>query len=194
MKYLSLDLETTGLDENYCQILSVGGVIEDTSKKLSLNEIPKFHVVIVRDRIQGEPFALNMNKKLIELINLYNISSVNQRVELAKVNDVVFIREDELVDALNAFTKAHGFNGKITVAGKNYTGFDKKFLDLVPGWDRLNIHRRVIDPATSFVDWQNDIELPDLKTCKERAGVSGEVTHNALEDAFDVVNVLRTKY
>jgi hypothetical protein len=45
-----------------------------------------------------------------------------------------------------------------------------------------------------MVDWKNDKSLPNLTTCKERAGVSGIVTHNALEDAWDVIEVLRKFY
>ena len=45
-----------------------------------------------------------------------------------------------------------------------------------------------------FVDWNNDTSLPNLTTCKERAGIEGVVTHDALEDAWDVVQVLRKFY
>jgi hypothetical protein len=44
------------------------------------------------------------------------------------------------------------------------------------------------------VDWNNDDSVPNLKTCKERCDISGEVTHDALEDAWDVIQILRTKY
>jgi hypothetical protein len=56
------------------------------------------------------------------------------------------------------------------------------------------MRNRILDPAILFVDWQEDRALPGLDDCKKRAGVSGKVTHNALEDAIDVVAVLRTKY
>lgn len=187
MKYVSIDIETTGLDENYCQILSVGAIIEDTKNKLPFEEIPKFHAVIVRDRIQGEPFALNLNRDLIELVNEYYTSK-------EKDTDLIFINENYLAKSLNDFFIRNSLSGKITVAGKNYQDFDKKFLDKVPHWNALDIHRRVIDPATSFVDWENDNELPNLNLCKQRAGLEGIVTHNAIEDAWDVIQLLRTKY
>lgn len=183
MKYASIDIETTGLDSEFCQILSVGVVIEDTKNKLPFEEIPKFHAIILRKRIQGEPFALNMNKDIIEIINSNK-----------EVANIILIKEDELVDHLISFFRMNGLEGKISVAGKNYTGFDKKFLEKIEGWDRLNIHRRVIDPAPLYMDWGNDEELPDLNLCKFRAGISGEVTHDAIEDAWDVIQVLRKKY
>ena len=36
-----------------------------------------------------------------------------------------------------------------------------------------------------------DERLPDLLTCKERAGIKGKVTHKAIEDAWDVIELLR---
>jgi hypothetical protein len=45
-----------------------------------------------------------------------------------------------------------------------------------------------------FVDWKNDESLPGLSDCKKRAGLSEVVTHNALEDAWDVVELFRKKY
>lgn len=183
MKYVSIDIESTGIDSEFCQILSVGAVIEDTENLLPFEKIPKFHAIILRDRIQGEPFALNMNKDIIEIINAKK-----------EVDNAILIKEDELVDHLILFFKTNNLQGRITVAGKNYTGFDKKFLEKVEGWDRLNIHRRVIDPAPLFMNWKEDRELPDLSLCKLRAGISGAVSHSAIEDAWDVVQVLRNKY
>ena len=65
MIYLSVDVETSGLNPEKCQILSLGVIVEDTTKKLPFNQIPKFHCAIVPEEINGELFALNMNKELI---------------------------------------------------------------------------------------------------------------------------------
>ena len=64
MKYISIDLETTGLEKDRYQILSFGAMIEDTENKLPLSEIPKFHAAILHNELTGSPFALNMNKKI----------------------------------------------------------------------------------------------------------------------------------
>jgi hypothetical protein len=83
----------------------------------------------------------------------------------------------------------------ITVAGKNFAVFDKLFLEKLPNWnDTFELRRRFIDPATLFTDWQNDEYLPDLATCKKRAEINGIVTHDALEDAWDVIQLMRTQY
>ena len=83
----------------------------------------------------------------------------------------------------------------LNVAGKNFGTFDKLFLQELPWWQKLiRTRQRVLDPAILMVDWKNDKSLPNLTQCKERAGVNGIVTHNALEDAWDVIEVLRKFY
>ena len=65
MKYISIDLETTGLKPESHQILTFSGILEDTSKVLPFEEIPKFNIYILRDDITGSPFAINMNSEMI---------------------------------------------------------------------------------------------------------------------------------
>jgi inhibitor of KinA sporulation pathway (predicted exonuclease) len=42
-----------------------------------------------------------------------------------------------------------------------------------------------------FMNWQKDESLPNLNKCIERAGLTGEVSHDAVDDAIDVVRVIR---
>jgi len=81
----------------------------------------------------------------------------------------------------------------ITVAGKNFATFDKLFLEKLSGWtNKIQIRQRIIDPSILLMDWQVDKSLPNLQTCMDRCQLSGEVTHDALQDALDVVRVIRT--
>ena len=83
----------------------------------------------------------------------------------------------------------------INVAGKNFGTFDKLFLEELPWWKKLiRTRSRIIDPSILFVDWSNDEAIPSLTKCKERANIEGIVTHNALEDAWDVIELLRKNY
>ena len=83
----------------------------------------------------------------------------------------------------------------LNCAGKNFAGFDKKFLEKLPRWKQVfSIRSRVLDPGILFVDWINDESIPSLDQCKQRAGIEGVVTHNAVEDAMDVVMLLRQCY
>lgn len=93
-------------------------------------------------------------------------------------------------------SKKHGLdpeNEKIVVAGKNYTSFDARFLRKITSWDKyVRVHHRILDPAALY--WQPEIdgvELPDTKTCMERAGITGEVAHTAVEDARTVALLIR---
>jgi oligoribonuclease len=220
MRYLSIDIETTGIDSDNCQILSLGVVIEDTENQKPIDELPSLHLIIDRERIEGEIFALNLNKDLIELI----LSFQQARKEGKKINadaDMIFCEEHEVVNYLFDFLDKNdmlkdgqksGYGSfrdglwrssptinspqiELLVAGKNFGTFDKLFIEKLPNFNRIfKFHNRILDPAILFVDWENDDTLPNLNKCMQRAGVDGVVTHGAVQDAKDVIRVLRTKY
>jgi hypothetical protein len=220
MKYLSIDIETSGLDHEKNDILSVAAIIEDTEKVLPWDEIPKFHVAILRHEITGSPRAITMNSKLIEYIGRWmepenELDSMN----ISNESGLTFCREEDVAKEFYWFLEenglGHGLNNSefkgglkqgsamsnatkpitINVAGKNFATFDKKFLEKLPWWQKLiRIRQRVLDPAILFVDWKEDESLPSLDKCKNRAGIHGLVTHNALEDAWDVIELLRKRY
>lgn len=224
MKYISIDIETTGLDPEFNQILSIGAVIEDTLNPLPFEELPKFHAVIKRESVYGSIFALNLNKDLIQAMKDYSEARTEElKQEVEEAFGAKFYEEDEVVEALFQFcydnnlvpfdpdflnkqikivnSKPYpilGSNMKKTYlncAGKNFAGFDKKFLEKLPRWKQVfSIRSRVLDPGILFVDWINDESIPSLDQCKQRAGIDGVVTHNAVEDAMDVVMLLRQCY
>ena len=206
MKYLSIDIETTGLDPETCQILSFGAIVEDTEKKLEYGEIPKFYKVFKHDYIQGEPFALNLNKRLVEVIK------EGESENLIKPWEFIdcfwdFLGENEMLsqnpfaghvkNTCKAVIPVRGMHSKekLKVAGKNFATFDKSFIEKIPNFkDVFSFHQRILDPASMFVDFKKDEWLPNLNTCMKRSEVKGAVSHNALYDAWDVIQVLRTKY
>lgn len=226
MKYVSIDIETTGIDREKCQILSIGAIIEDTTNKKPIEECPQFHAAIkLQDRqgFYGEPVALAMNAELIGHIANYAKSSQEEKDDIVNMTGMQFLEESEIATefyywlyANGAFVMPENFDmnlitrhpeygiiphvnrapkAVINVAGKNFGTFDKIFLERLPRWKQLiEVRNRILDPAILFVDWSEDRALPGLDACKKRAGIEGKVTHNALEDAIDVVNVLRTKY
>jgi oligoribonuclease (3'-5' exoribonuclease) len=67
MRYISIDIETTGLDSEKYDVLSIGAIIEDTDNKIPYEELPKFHAAIKRQEITGSPFAINMNRDMNQL-------------------------------------------------------------------------------------------------------------------------------
>jgi len=224
MKYISIDIETTGLNPLICNTLSIGAIIEDTNNPLPYEKLPKFHIGILHEELQGSPFAINMNRELIQsLVDYQNAKTQELKDEIEQANDIKFVRLNEVAQVFHDFLYQNGMcgpmsfmdgqhvrnvNGKmlpviglktkpsvITAAGKNFGTFDKLFLEQIPHWNQVvKFRSRIIDPSILFVDWKNDEQLPSLNECKERANVPGVVTHNALEDAWDVIQTLRKKY
>jgi DNA polymerase III epsilon subunit-like protein len=224
MRYISLDIETTGLDPENCQILSIGAVIEDTLNQLPFEELPKFHAVIKRENVSGSIFALNMNRDLIQAMKDHSEARTDEAKKVVEESfGAKFYHEDEVVEALYQFCYRNGLvdldpnwltrqvkviggiaypilgsnmvKTYLNCAGKNFAGFDKKFLEKLPRWKQVfSIRSRVLDPGILFVDWINDESVPSLDECKKRAGIDGVVTHNAVEDAMDVVMLLRQCY
>ena len=221
MWYVSIDIETSGLDHEKHKVLSIGAIIEDTENKLPFEECPKFNAVVLQNEIVGSPRALTMNKELISMIGDYLEGDDETKQNFNTHSGYSFNKEDEVVVEFYRFLFANGFGyelgpgdfvntingvdypaigGKtkpitLNVAGKNFGTFDKLFLQELPWWQKLiRTRQRVLDPAILMVDWFNDKSLPNLTQCKERAGVTGIVTHNALEDAWDVIEVLRKFY
>ena len=198
--------------------------IEDTLNQLPFEDLPKFHAVIKRESVYGSIFALNLNKDLIQAMKDYSEAKTDElKQEIEESFGAKFYHEDEVVEALYQFCYRNGlvdldpnFLNKqmrivdgiaypilgsnmvktyLTCAGKNFAGFDKKFLEKLPRWKQVfSIRSRVLDPGILFVDWINDESIPSLDECKKRAGIDGAVTHNAVEDAMDVVMLLRTCY
>lgn len=221
MKYVSIDIETSGLDHEKNCILSLGAIIEDTQKKLPYEECPKFNAIILQREIVGSPRAITMNRNIISMIGEYLEGDDETKQNLQTHSDYIFLEKDDVVQKFYDFLWANGymmhietlktirvvdgftfpsFNGftppiTLNVAGKNFGTFDKLFLEQLPWWKRIiKTRQRVLDPAILCVDWNKDNSLPSLTTCKERTNIGGIVTHNALEDAWDVIQVLRKFY
>jgi oligoribonuclease len=222
MVYVSIDIETSGLDHEKNKVLSIGAIIEDTEKKLPYEDCPKFNAIVLQNEIVGSPRAITMNKEIIAMIGEYLEGTDETRHLMNTHSDYSFYESDDVVKQFYYWLETNGLgyglmnsghygkaqDGKwlplinsatkpitLNVAGKNFGTFDKLFLQQLPWWQKLiRTRQRVIDPAILMVDWKNDTSLPNLTTCKERAGVSGIVTHNALEDAWDVIEVLRKFY
>jgi oligoribonuclease len=202
MKYLSIDTETTGLDHKNCQILQIAVIIEDTNNPLPFDQIPKLNLILRHERISGSIKAIAMNVGLIQSIDDYSDFDESARKLLSSMMfDAKFIHPDQATELIESFLLSHGyrFGGSskliFNAAGKNFATFDKPFLEELPRWkDRFQVRNRVIDPAIMFVNWKEDNALPSLNECKERAGIIGEVSHNAIEDAWDVIQTLRKFY
>ncbi len=166
---VSIDIETTGLDPETCQILEIGA---------ATFEGEEFHCFVDN----GESYALQLNQKILQSIasckNPSPLDFIRSKSDVLHVGDVV------------PFLKAW-LPKEFTVAGKNFAAFDLQFLKKLPGWN-IKVGHRFIDPGMLY--WKPDIDgdqLPNLQTCMKRAGIQGTVSHTALEDANMVLKLIK---
>jgi DNA polymerase III epsilon subunit-like protein len=180
MNLISIDLETTGLDPETCQIIEFGAILQ---KPGPIEKCPRFHRYVLHDVYQGEPYAFQMHTKILKRI-------ANREEGFS------YIHVDNLIGEFETFLFHHGvFN--FNVAGKNFSGFDLPFLKKINRWCYLDIYRdgrSAIDPGNLY--WNPEFDdwiLPDTKECMVRAGMKREVTHTALDDAEVVLELIRRK-
>jgi len=174
--YVSIDIETTGLDPETCQVLEVGAVFEDW--KSPIDTLPKFRQILKYTELRGNPFALALNANLLRQI-------ANPQPEHCQPH--------ELGQRLANWVRACGLDPMdLTVAGKNFASFDMQFLIKVPHFNEsVKFKHRVLDPAILYLQF-DDEKLPDSKTCYQRAGLN-KVAHTAVEDARAVIRLFRTR-
>jgi len=193
MKYVSIDLETTGLSAKQHQILEFGAVIEDTENMLPIDELPTFHAYLNWETIVGDPYALAMNWKILDIISKpKDWETLGVRVLNPEDLGLVFWN---FIDKHFSNDDQNVFNGKITVAGKNFGNFDNQFLNNLPNFfHHVNFEHRFIDPGSVYFDPRIDEKPPSLEKCLERAGLKKTISHTAIDDAKDVITALRGKF
>lgn len=183
--YVSIDIETTGLRWQWCQILEVGAVIDDWFSPL--DRLPRFHCYVVHEQTIGEPKALAMNAKILNRI------ADRDKPENREYN---FYTPSQVVHGLKRFIESQfydkGSDTKVVAAGKNYARFDDRFLNMLPGFSEIKMLHRSIDPGMMYWNPRIDRVPPDTKTCLQRAGINTEVQHEAIDDALDVIRLIRT--
>jgi len=177
-RFVSIDIETTGLDENTCDIIEIGAVIDDWLEPLE--DPPTFHCYLKRGSYKGEPYALSMHpiifRRIAEEEEGYDYHYPNQVAKIfgswMRENGAYSMGED-------------GRYGRANVAGKCFANFDHPFLKKLPDWvEQTRYVRRVLDPGMLYWNPLEDDCLPSLDQCMARAGIEGIVPHTALEDAI----------
>lgn len=172
--YLSLDIETTGLDRQRVHVLQLAAVYDNGKAK---EDLPTFNTVVRWPVLTyGEEYALNLNKGLLER------AAKNDRVlpiEQARINFYKWL--DHIQPS-----------GRFTVAGKNVGGFDIPILtNPTNGFVFKRFLHRTLDPGSMFTDEFDHIPtLDEINKYLGRAAVS----HDALDDCWDVVYAVRYKW
>jgi len=186
--YVSLDIETTGLEPGKHSIIELGAVIDDFESPI--DELPTFRCLIDNETIVADRYALGMH------------ADSGLLKELQDPGDDVVVLDPDIVGS--AFARWMARNGisyenpenQVTVrpvaAGKNVASFDIDHLETLPNFtDHVRFHHRVLDPGSMYFDPEKDDVPPNLSTCLERAGFDDHVAHTAVSDAIDVVKLVR---
>ncbi len=181
MLYVSIDLETTGLNPETCQVIEFAAVLADTSSPgRPVELLPSYSTYVTHPIYQGEPYALGMHAEAWTRI-------------AKKTPGWSYLPVGLLMKDFHCWLLDQGITSPITPAGKNFGSFDLNFLRKFPGMEDLFGHR-VLDPGSMYFDPAVDQKIPDLRTCLRRAGIDKPIAHTALEDALDVVSVLNYKF
>lgn len=186
--YVSIDIETTGIHEN-SHILQISAVYDDLKSpisKLKTIDLPiKYHTMT-----HCEPYAMGMNAELLKKMMSSEFKTYAPTEAAGELlNFLKEVREKEGVDE-------KGRLKKLVLSGKNVASFDipklQKFfkeIGLQQDFDQL-IHYKTLDVGSLYYDvFKDNVSLSEINKLTNRAAVS----HNALDDAFDVVYAVRNK-
>ena len=178
-----MDTEGTGLDTDRSDIIEFGAVLDDLKFVKPIKSLPKFHCYFVLPEYRGEPFALSMHPIIFRRI-------ADREPGYTYVNPMRFgyMFKKFLID--NGFESK---NDKVTinVAGKNFGSYDLQMLNKHTDLSKhVKIRHKLLDPAILYLKGTDEV-LPSLGECKERAGMPNSVAHNAIDDALDVVHLIR---
>lgn len=192
MQYVSIDIETLGLDPACCDTIEFGAVIEDTSDWKDFEALPTFHCYLTKPRniYKGDAYAMAMHQKILKRIGdreegySYVPGDMLDEVFAEWLEDNHLLEEDE---------NRPNHKKPIVVAGKNFDRFDLRFLEVLGFGRKVIMRHRTIDPGSMYFDPQNDEVPPGLEDCLLRAGIEKEVNHTAVEDALDVIKCVRAK-
>lgn len=190
--YVSIDLETGGLSDE-CSIVEFGAVIDIPG--IPLDKLPTFSYIVGNIKLIFEPYALGMHKN--------RVSEIVEAGKLAEKNELSSFNSETswwgqcpsfmLARHFTSFLKMYGWDGesKLTVAGKNFAGFDnlflKKLMDLkgVPFTEIIPFHHRILDIGSRHFDYATG-KIPSLEQITDHPAA-----HTALADAMDVVHAVR---
>lgn len=181
--YLSLDLETTGLDPKACQILQISAIWDDLGTPV--NELKHFTVIVDNgDNISGNPYALSLNAWILN-----EISKARKNEET--LYEVIRAREVSKRFTQFLFDLEEAYNlRKLYVAGKNAAGFDIPFLKEHFSDVTAYFKHRVLDPGSMYAWLDGETPVPDQSAINRYLGFEG-VTHDAYDDALDVIKAIR---
>jgi len=205
MKYLSIDIETLGLDKENNDIVEFGAVFDDLTNQEPIEKLPRFQSYIYQedDRYSGSMYAMAMHGEIFKKIANKDKNKDKNRIDgsiqvghMLSLRNLPHFFKNWLAD-IDWPSEKGVF--RLNVAGKNFGSFDKPFLDAKGVvWNSFDYTikwpHRFMDPTMLYFDHKIDEELPNLQKCLDRAGIAETVDHTTIGDAMNIVRLLRKKY
>jgi oligoribonuclease (3'-5' exoribonuclease) len=188
--YVSIDLEFTSLDINNSQILEIGAVYDDGVSEIK--DLQTFQAIIHYDSfVNPQLEALVINSKLLK-----EIKDIPKDDVCLHRQKITLIRFNNWLMNLRQMNEQTNKLERLVVAGKNAAGGDIPILKnncLQAGVDDITsmFTHRTLDVGSMYFDRFG--ENVTLGKINELTGRSAEVSHRALDDAFDVVYAIRYK-
>ena len=178
MKYLSIDIEATGLREHDA-IIEFAAIAFDTTE-MKVYENLKYHSLVkCKSFTELKPtldeWVIKHNQQLIENAHLKGLE-----IAAWKKSFTEYLEQKSIKDFFG--------NQKIILFGKSLNAIDLPFMNRDLGWEwmRQNFSHRTVDLSS---DCHSLMDLKMLPEGAERGSVImkhlgfGEVAHNALDDA-----------
>lgn len=179
--YVSIDIETTGLDPDTDQILEVAAVIDDRSRRVK--DCPIFQTIVKHDRISGQPRALEMNADLIMAIS----GGIGQTPQQMCHGLGVFLRQH-----LSEERQASG--DRYIALGKNFASFDWQFLTRVLNFPEHFFSYRMLDVGSLYAEEDGMKSLTALSEAVAEDFEIDGAPHQALYDARVALALARLKW
>lgn len=174
MKFVSIDLETTGLDGRRHAILEFAAVAFDFDDP---NYYEQFHAFIDSPQMFWDMDTLKFHRDRLDYF-------AEGRPKY---------KHGELFPAFRRWLETR-VTIPVTVAGKNFGSFDLQFLKSLPGFRDDVFKYRYLDVGSKLFDPKFDLEIPGLNNCMLRTGIPSAVAHTAMEDALCVAAVTFKAY
>lgn len=182
MKYLSIDIETTGLLPLTHQIIMISAVVEDTFVNTDVEYLPHFTRYVKHEQYIGEAKALSMNYWIFDEI-------------LSDKPMFPVVSQELMYEEFQIFVEEH-FSKKVMLAGKNVGSFDLQFIKQYCPWDNEALvnkfSHRILDVGPYCMK-SDDEEILNLSDLLLRYKLGKASSHNAQDDARDVIRVIRAR-
>jgi oligoribonuclease (3'-5' exoribonuclease) len=184
MKYLSFDLEATGLAEH--DLIIEFALVPFCAQTKTLAENLSKHWFIKCPSFEElkpnlDQWVIDHNKELIDKAHTEGTEIEQFKIELSE-----HLNTPEMKEYFN--------NQKIILFGKSMNAIDLPFMTRDLGWNymRDHFHHQVLDMSSIAISFADKGLLP--MKCKSGGGLMehfnmGEVAHTALEDAKNVARL-----